>query len=160
MHFIGLPPNIQKFLRPFSLFRWFKKSSCQLMAKECALSTGKLPRRLAQEQCGKGNWPRPKWPKMCWRAVKQKSNQNQYSKTGYPCYIFFSLGVIKEPGYSKVFNKTSARGRCISARTFALRCIIVWSLAAPSKAFSEISIRPRSEFIGRTRHFVNFAVTS
>ena len=40
------------FLRPFSLFRWFKKSSCQLLAKECALSTGKLPRRLAQEQCG------------------------------------------------------------------------------------------------------------
>ena len=31
------------FLRPFSLFRWFKKSSCQLLAKECALSTGKLP---------------------------------------------------------------------------------------------------------------------
>ena len=40
------------FLRPFSLFHWFKKSSCQLLAKECALSTGKLPRRLAQEQCG------------------------------------------------------------------------------------------------------------
>ena len=40
------------FLRPFSLFRWFKKSSCQLLAKECALSTGKLPRRLAQKQCG------------------------------------------------------------------------------------------------------------
>ena len=34
------------------LFRWFKKSSCQLLAKECALSTGKLPGRLAQEQCG------------------------------------------------------------------------------------------------------------
>ena len=32
--------------------RWFKKSSCQLLAKEYALSTGKLPRRLAQEQCG------------------------------------------------------------------------------------------------------------
>ena len=27
----------------------FKKDSCQLLAKECALSTGKLPRRLAQE---------------------------------------------------------------------------------------------------------------
>ena len=27
----------------------FKKGSCQLLAKECALSTGKLPRRLAQE---------------------------------------------------------------------------------------------------------------
>ena len=42
---------MKKFLRPFSVFRWFKKSSCQLLAKECALSTGKLPRRLAQEQC-------------------------------------------------------------------------------------------------------------
>ena len=27
-------------------------TSCQLVAKECALSTRKLPRRLAQEQCG------------------------------------------------------------------------------------------------------------
>ena len=43
---------MKAFLRPFSLFRWFKKSNCQLLAKECALSTGKLPRRLAQEQCG------------------------------------------------------------------------------------------------------------
>ena len=43
---------MKTFLRPFSLFRWFKKSSCQLLAKECALSTGKLPRRLAQEWCG------------------------------------------------------------------------------------------------------------
>ena len=43
---------MKTFLRPFSLFRWFKKSSCQLLAKECALSTGKLPRRLAQEQYG------------------------------------------------------------------------------------------------------------
>ena len=32
------------FLRPFFLFRWFKKSSCQLMVKGCALSTGYLPR--------------------------------------------------------------------------------------------------------------------
>ena len=43
---------MKTFLWPFSLFRWFKKSSCQLLAKECALSTGKLPRRLAREQCG------------------------------------------------------------------------------------------------------------
>ena len=42
---------MKTFLWPFSLFRWFKKSSCQLLAKKCALSTGKLPRRLAQEQC-------------------------------------------------------------------------------------------------------------
>ena len=67
-------------LRPFTLFRWFRKSRCQLLAKECALSTGNLPRRLAQEQCGLGNWMRPNWPKMCCRAVKQKSNQKQLSK--------------------------------------------------------------------------------
>ena len=39
---------MKQLLRPFSLFRWFKKSSCQLLAKECALNTGKclggLPR--------------------------------------------------------------------------------------------------------------------
>ena len=43
---------MKTFLRPVSLYRWFKKSSCQLPAKECALITGKLPMRLAQEQCG------------------------------------------------------------------------------------------------------------
>ena len=39
-----------RFLRPFSPFRSFKKGSCQLLAKEWVLSTGKLPRRPAQEQ--------------------------------------------------------------------------------------------------------------
>ena len=29
-----------------------KKGSCQLLVKECALSIGKLPRRLAQKQRG------------------------------------------------------------------------------------------------------------
>ena len=43
---------MKKFLRPFSPFRWFKKCSCQLLVKEWPLSTGKLPRRLALEQCG------------------------------------------------------------------------------------------------------------
>ena len=41
---------MKKYLWPFCPFRWFKKGSCQLLAKEWALSTGKLPRRLAQEQ--------------------------------------------------------------------------------------------------------------
>ena len=31
-------------LKPFSLFRRFKKSSCKLLAKECVLSTGDLPK--------------------------------------------------------------------------------------------------------------------
>ena len=43
---------VKVFLRPFSPCRCFKKGSCQLLAKECALNTDKLPRRLAQEQCG------------------------------------------------------------------------------------------------------------
>ena len=86
---------MKTFLRPFSLFPWFKKSSCQLLAKECALSTGKLPRRLAREQCGKVNWPRPKWPIMCWRAVKQKSNQ---SKSLSSCFFSFFSIVITSLG--------------------------------------------------------------
>ena len=40
---------MKKILRPFSLSRWFRKSSCQLLVKECELNTGKLPRRLVQE---------------------------------------------------------------------------------------------------------------
>ena len=40
---------MKKMLQPFSPFRCFKKGSCQLLAKECARSTVKLSRRLAQE---------------------------------------------------------------------------------------------------------------
>ena len=39
---------MKTFLWPFSLFHWFKKSSCLLLAKEYAQSTGELPRRLPQ----------------------------------------------------------------------------------------------------------------
>ena len=42
-------------------FHWFKKGSCQLLAKECALSTNKLPRRLAQELTA---------PEMTWKVLK------------------------------------------------------------------------------------------
>ena len=48
-----------------------QEGQLSVTAKECALSTAKLPRRLAQEQCGKTNRPCLKWPKMCQRAVKQ-----------------------------------------------------------------------------------------
>ena len=41
---------MKKFLQPFSPFRWFKRGSGQLLA--WALSTGKLPTRLAQDQYG------------------------------------------------------------------------------------------------------------
>ena len=40
---------MKKILRSFSFFHWFKKGRCQLLAKEWALITDKLPRRLAQE---------------------------------------------------------------------------------------------------------------
>ena len=51
-HILSWRLGHENILQPFSHFRWFKKSSCQLLAKECALSTCKLPRRLAKEQCG------------------------------------------------------------------------------------------------------------
>ena len=66
---------MKKILRPFSPLRWLKKGSCQLLAKECELSTGKLSRMFAQEQCGEVNWPRLKWHKMCRKAVKHQYNQ-------------------------------------------------------------------------------------
>ena len=45
---------MKSFLRSFSPFRWLKKGSCQLLAKECALSTGQPLSRFksAQEKCG------------------------------------------------------------------------------------------------------------
>ena len=39
---------------------------------------GGLPRNRVARL--KVNWPSPKWPKMCWRAVKQKSNQKPMSQ--------------------------------------------------------------------------------
>ena len=41
--------NISTAILPLALIQ---EEQFQLLAKECALSTGKLPRRLAQEQCG------------------------------------------------------------------------------------------------------------
>ena len=48
----GLVMKSENISTAIILFRWFKKSSCQLLAKEHALSTGKLFRGLAQEQGG------------------------------------------------------------------------------------------------------------
>ena len=53
-----------------------QEGQCQLLIKECALSTGKLPKRLAKDQCGYVNWPRPKWLEKCRRAVKHEHNNN------------------------------------------------------------------------------------
>ena len=49
---LGSIPGLATYFR-FS-FRFFKKGSCQLLAKVCARSTGKPLRRskLAQEKCG------------------------------------------------------------------------------------------------------------
>ena len=41
--FVEICMVMKNILRPLSPFRWFKKGSCQLLVKECALSTGKLP---------------------------------------------------------------------------------------------------------------------
>ena len=41
--FVEICMVMKKDLRPLSPFRWFKKGSCQLLAKECALGPGKLP---------------------------------------------------------------------------------------------------------------------
>ena len=43
---------MNSFLRPFSPYRWFKQGICQLLAKECALSTEPLRYKPAQEKCG------------------------------------------------------------------------------------------------------------
>ena len=42
-------------------FPLIQEGSCQLLAKT-KYSTGKLPRRFAQDQCAQVNWPRSKWP--------------------------------------------------------------------------------------------------
>ena len=52
---LGSIPGLAKYFR-FS-FRFYKKSSCQLLAKVCARSTGQPLRRSkpAQEKCGQVN---------------------------------------------------------------------------------------------------------
>ena len=79
-------------------FRWFKKGSCQLLVKDWALSTGKLPRRLAKEQCGWVNWPRPKWPKMYRRAIKHQHNQPasvRWNMQGKELLQYYGINYIK-----------------------------------------------------------------
>ena len=102
---------VRNILRPFSPFRWFKNGSYQLLGKEWALSTGKLPRRTAQEQCGLVNWPSPRWPKMCRRAVKRQHNKP--TKTWSSAFILepaliwqiLSLyGLYKGIGYCRRVN--------------------------------------------------------
>ena len=62
---------------------------CQLLAKECELSTGKLPRRLAQDQCGRVTDRVRNDLKMCWRAVKQKSDQRRCCNNTFPPFPVF-----------------------------------------------------------------------
>ena len=52
--FISKHENVQAILNMTAhvLGMYVHDGSCQLLAKEWALGTGKLPRRLAQEQCG------------------------------------------------------------------------------------------------------------
>ena len=120
---------MKKLLWPFSLFRWFKKSSCHLLAKECALSTGKLPRRLAQEQCG-----RSKWPKifMSWRALKQKSNKQnlqEIKQTKSTCFSYRSKsrGKRKKLNMSHHMTKPTKWHVCPVKTQISLGIRPVWS---------------------------------
>ena len=46
-------------------------------------SPGKLPRRLAQEQCGQVNRPLRKWSEKCQRAIKHQHNTTQQAGWHY-----------------------------------------------------------------------------
>ena len=66
------------FLRPF--FRLFKKSSCQLMVKECTLSTVKLPLGGLP-----GNSVVTTWPQLFSGDIKQKIKTNKQKHINCPC---------------------------------------------------------------------------
>ena len=52
-HTLGRRMVMKKFLRPLSSFRRFKKGQLSVTGERmCTNDTGKLPRRLAREQCG------------------------------------------------------------------------------------------------------------
>ena len=64
------------FLRSFSPFRWFKKGSCQFLAKECAKYWLTAKRtKPAQYTCGYVNWPCSTWPHWVDWAVKPQHKQ-------------------------------------------------------------------------------------
>ena len=64
------------FLRPFFLFRLFKKSICQLMAERCLLSTGNLPRGgLPRNSVDRIN-DRPDMTSSVYRGRKHQLNQS------------------------------------------------------------------------------------
>ena len=85
--------------------RWFKKGGCQLLAKECALSTGKLPMKI--------NWPRPKWPEKCRRVVKHQHNNRSFLCDIINVYLRFS-----QRYYTK---RTGYNTNCIGAYLIWLR---------------------------------------
>ena len=65
------------FLQSFSPFRWFKKGSCQFLAKECAqywLTIRGL--NLHRKKCGYVNWPCSIWPQWVDWVVKPQHKQN------------------------------------------------------------------------------------
>ena len=80
---------MKTFPRPFSPFRWFKKGSCQLLTKECALSSGKLPRRLAnsKQQCGyMGKLTTLEMTWIVFKGRKHQLNNNSNNKTNKMTY--------------------------------------------------------------------------
>ena len=71
------------FLRPFFLFRRFKKSICQLMAKWCTLSPGKLPRGGLPKNSVDRITDRPDMTSAVYRGRKEptKTNKQALKKT-------------------------------------------------------------------------------
>ena len=66
--------------RPISYRILYKKLASPLIPVCLKKShMGKLPRRLAQEQYGWVNWPRPKLPKMCRRAVNTNTTTTTHA---------------------------------------------------------------------------------
>ena len=87
-----------------------QEGQLRVTGKECALSTGELPGRLAQEQCDKINWPRPKWHEKCWWAVKQQYYQpsNQYVEP--------SVSLWSDPHHHTIFPNNAPTVIIISAQ--------------------------------------------
>ena len=89
-------------LRPFFLFHLFKKSSCQQMAKECTLSTGKLPPRgLPRNSVSRINDRPEKTSAVCRRRKPTNQNihtvytQNKFEYSVFP-QIFSTMSIYQD----------------------------------------------------------------
>ena len=121
------------FLWRFTPFRWFKTGNCQLLSKECAPSTGKLPGGLPRNIVD-----RLTMPKMPWNVLKgRKTPTQQYLGFNTQfllmngCKELYTMGRVKRIWYLSPMRaaKVQASLRIFRQKARSLAPLNGWACA-------------------------------